>query len=121
MGDNHPAPTAWLQPSSAILILAVDWLFFGAEILSLESAVVAASLAAFAITAAGVFWIQRRRAGNSRSASAVKALLSGIVAGLPTSIGGTVLGSVVLALAGLSRRKRLLRGGRGDEVIHRGE
>jgi hypothetical protein len=50
----------------------------------------------------GVFWIQRRKNGDSFGAAALKALLSGIVAGIPTSIGGTILGTGVLLLSGLS-------------------
>jgi hypothetical protein len=104
-----PPRRPWLHPASAILILGVDWLFFGAEVLSLETAVVLASLAAFATTTLGVFWIQRARSADSRTAAAAKALFAGVVAGIPTSIGGTVLGTFVLALAGLSRWKRLRR------------
>jgi hypothetical protein len=96
---------SWLHPASGALILGVDWLFFGAEVLSLETAVVLASLAAFATTTLGVFWIQRAKRRDSRTAAAAKALFAGVVAGIPTSIGGTVLGTYVLALAGLSRWK----------------
>lgn len=91
----------WLRPASAALILGVDWLFFGAEFITLGGGVLLASAAAFAVTSAGVFWIQRSRSGDSLTAAAIKALFAGIVAGIPTSIGGTVLGTLVLALAGL--------------------
>jgi len=83
----------------------VDWLFFGAEVITMGGALAPASIAAFAITAAGVFWIQRSRNADSRAVAAVKALFGGVVAGLPTSIGGTLLGTLVLVLAGLSRWK----------------
>ena len=96
----------WLLPASAGLILGVDWLFFGAEVITMEGALVLASVSAFVITAAGVFWIQRSRNADSRAVAAVKALFGGIVAGLPTSIGGTLLGTLVLVLAGLSRWNR---------------
>jgi hypothetical protein len=97
---------SWLHPASGGLILGVDWLFFGVEVLSLETAVVLASLAAFATTTLGVFWIQRAQRRDSRTAAAAKALFAGVVAGIPTSIGGTVLGTAVLVLAGLARWNR---------------
>lgn len=106
-------PATWLHPVSGILVLALDWLFFGAEVITLETGVLVASLAAFASTAAGVYWIQRSRARDARTSALVKALFCGVIAGLPTSIGGTVLGTAVLALAGLTRWRSLreVRGG----------
>ena len=101
--SRHPS---WLHPASGALILGVDWLFFGAEVVSLETAGVFGSLAAFATTTLGVFWIQRAKRRDSRAAAAAKALFAGVVAGIPTSIGGTVLGTLVLVLAGLKRWNR---------------
>ncbi len=95
---------SWLRPQSGLLILGIDWLFFGAELMTFPvGGVVLAAFAAFAITASGVFWMQRR-GGDAMATAALKALLSGAVAGIPTSIGGTVVGAAVLALAGLRRR-----------------
>jgi hypothetical protein len=94
-----------LEPATAGLILAVDWLFFGAEAVTLGWSVLLTSVSAFAITAAGVFWIQRTRSGDSVARAALKALFAGAVAGIPTSIGGTALGTLVLILAGLRGRR----------------
>lgn len=96
-----------LHAASGALILGVDWLFFGADMITLGASIVVTSIAAFAITAAGVFWIQRRKAGDSAARAAFKALFGGVVAGVPTSIGGTVLGTAVLVLSGLRRRGSL--------------
>lgn len=103
-----PVPSAprrtWLRPQSGLLILGIDWLFFGAELMTFPiGGAVLAAFAAFTITASGVFWMQRR-GGDSFAGAALKAFLSGAVAGIPTSIGGTVVGAAVLALAGLRRR-----------------
>ena len=95
-----PPRRFWLHPASAGLILAVDWLFFGAEIITLEVALVFACFSAFLITTVGVFWIQRSKSNDSLGAAVLKALFAGLVAGLPTSIGGTLLGTLVLVLAG---------------------
>jgi hypothetical protein len=97
-----PRRKYWLHPSSGLLILGVDWLFFAPEAATAELAAILTCPLAFLITGVGVFWIQRRKNGDSFGAAALKALLSGIVAGIPTSIGGTILGTGVLLLSGLS-------------------
>ena len=53
-------------------------------------------------TTAGVFWIQRRKSGDSFGAALAKAILGGVLAGLPTPISGTIFGTLVLVLSGLS-------------------
>lgn len=93
-----------LHPASAVVILAVDWLFFGAAVLTLGTGVVASSLAAFAVTTVGVYWVQRARSRDSRLRAALKALAGGVVAGIPTSIAGTVVGTAILAVAGIRRK-----------------
>lgn len=80
--------------------MAVDWLFFGAELGTLELGLVAASLGAFVIATFGVFWIQRVRYRDSIFAAVLKSLFAGLVAGIPTSIAGTLLGTLVLYLGG---------------------
>ena len=107
-GMRPPVPSAprrsWLRPQSGLLILGIDWLFFGAELLTFPiGGVFLAAFAAFTITASGVFWMQRR-GGDAAATAGMKAFLSGVVAGIPTSIGGTALGALVLVLAGLRRR-----------------
>jgi hypothetical protein len=92
----------WLHPASGLLILAVDWLFFAPEAATFEMAAIITSPLAFLITGIGVFWIQRRKNGDSFASAALKGFMSGVVAGIPTSIGGTILGTLVLVLSGLS-------------------
>jgi hypothetical protein len=98
-----PARRSVLQPTAGLLILGVDWLFFGADAMTLGLTLILSSIAAFTITSIGVYWIQRKRAGDSAGKAALKALASGAVAGIPTSISGTVVGTLVLVLAGLRR------------------
>ncbi len=103
--DAGPEPErkrGWMHPASGVLILVVDWLFFAEEALTLGVALPLACILAFTITTAGVFIIQKRKARDSARAALVKALFGGLLAGLPTSIGGTVLGGWVLAMSGLS-------------------
>lgn len=97
-----PRRKFWLHPVSGLLILAVDWFFFAPEAMTLELAAILTSPLAFLITTAGVFWIQRKKNNDSFVSAALKALLGGVVAAIPTSIGGTILGTLVLVLSGLS-------------------
>ena len=71
--EQPPLPPRpfWLHPASAGLILAVDWLFFGAEIITLEVALVFACFSAFLITTVGVFWIQRSKSNDSLGAAVI--------------------------------------------------
>jgi hypothetical protein len=98
-----PRRRFWLHPASGLLILAIDWLFFAPEAMTLEAAAIITSPLAFLFTGLGVFWIQRRKNGDSLGAAALKAFVGGFVAGIPTSIGGTILGTLVLILSGLSK------------------
>jgi hypothetical protein len=102
--DAPPSPRRkfWLHPMSGLLILGVDWLFFAPEAATAELAAIITSPLAFIIVSVGVFWIQRRRNGDSFVNAALKALLGGFVAAIPTSIGGTILGTLVLVTSGLS-------------------
>jgi hypothetical protein len=64
---------------------------------------------AFWTTLLAVWFIQRHFAREPRRMSFGKALGSGIIAGLPFSIAGTVIGSWVILSAGLSPWRRLTR------------
>jgi len=101
---RRPAAT-WLHPASALVILGIDWLFFAEEVATFETTLPIACLLAFVSTTAGVFWVQRRKAGDPFRKALLKALFGGFIAGLPTSVAGTILGTFVLVLAGI-------RGGR---------
>lgn len=103
--EDAPTPPRqkfWLHPASGLLVLGVDWFFFAPEALTAEVAAIITSPLAFLVAAGGVFWIQRRKSGDSVGAAALKALLGGVVAGIPTSIAGTIFGTLVLVLSGLS-------------------
>src|SRR6185503_8728341 len=90
------ARKSWLHPASGLLILAVDWFFFAPEAATAEVLAIVTAPLAFAVTAAGVFWIQRSKNGDAWGTAAAKAIFAGVVAGIPTSIAGTILGTLVL-------------------------
>lgn len=96
----------WLHPVSGGLILFFDNLFFAPEALTGELGWVVAGPLAFLLTTVCVFVVQRKRSRDSFGASAVKGLFGGILAGIPFNIAGTVVGSLVLILSGLSALSR---------------
>jgi hypothetical protein len=103
--EDAPRPRkAWLHPTSALTILAIDWILFAEEVITFELALPLTCLLGFVSTFVAVYWIQRNKNQDSRGAAFGKALFGGFIAGLPTSIGGTVLATGVLMLAGLRGR-----------------
>jgi hypothetical protein len=96
-----PRKKFWLHPASGLLILGMDWLLFAPEAATGLGVLVTVPLAFVTVTA-GVFLIQRKRNHDSFGGAVLKALLGGVVAAIPTSIGGTILGTLILVLSGLS-------------------
>lgn len=106
-----PEPEPWVKPGwrlhplSGVLTIAVDNVFFGVEIFTLELALPLACFLAFTITTTGVYQIQRRMYRDRRWVALLKALVAGVLAGAPTSISGTVFGAAVLLASGLTPGK----------------
>lgn len=90
-----------LHPVSGLIILGLDWLFFGSNLLSGGALVAVWSLVGFLTGGLGVMLIQKRIQGDTTKAGFWKGLVSGIVVGLPFPIAGTALGAFVLTLSGL--------------------
>lgn len=91
----------WLSPISGGAILFLDNIFFGANLSSGMLATPLICTLAFFATGTSVFFIQKVREGDSWRSSGFKALVSGMVAAVPTSIVGTAFGSLVLFASGL--------------------
>jgi hypothetical protein len=89
------------HPASGVVILGIDILVFGPEMLSgfLDTPLMCAL--AFLATFPLVFMIQWKWAKNTMSAAFGKAFLGAFLAGLPFSIAGTMLGAAVIGLSGL--------------------
>ena len=83
-------------------MLLVDNICFGANALTGFLATPLVVVIAFTAAFAGVYRIQRQRAGNGRLASFFKACVCGVLAGVPWSIAGTTVGGLVLLAAGMS-------------------
>ena len=67
-------------------------------------------LIGFALGSAGAFLVQRRYADEPLWSAAMKALLAGIVVGLPWPIGGTIIGGWVLLNSGLTDARKEMVG-----------
>jgi hypothetical protein len=107
ISHRPPAPLSALKtfyhPASGVVILGIDLLVFGPEMLSgfLDLPVMCA--VAFAVTFPLVYLIQTRWSRDGVASSLGKAFLGAFLAGLPFSITGTIFGAAVIALSGLPR------------------
>ena len=103
-GGSSGAPAqTWLHPLSGAIILLLDWICFGGEVLTLELAQPILSILAFLITTTGVLVVQRFFSKDRWGQAIMKAVLGGILAGFPTPIFGTIVGAWVILASGLSR------------------
>lgn len=93
-----------LHPMSGLLILFLDYTFFVEEITII--AIPFTCLLAFLLSFTGVFLIQRYIDNENTGRSLAKAFFAGVVTGLPTPVFGTVFGSLILVVSGLSFLKR---------------
>ncbi len=107
-GGNVPRRSAF-HPFSGVIILVVDNFFFGVKVVSGFTLTALTITLAFSVTAAGVWLVQRKLAGDSPGQAAAKALLAGVIAGIPTSIAGTFVGAWVLAQSGLNPWRKFFR------------
>jgi TRAP-type mannitol/chloroaromatic compound transport system permease large subunit len=100
---TQPRRLIRLHPFSGLLIILLDNLFFGLNVATLGIGTLLACFLAFGATTVGVYLVQRFLDQDSRRASLAKAILSGALAGVPTSISGTIFGTAVLAASGLPK------------------
>ena len=103
--EKAPVPFEGLRtfyhPASGVVILGIDVLVFGPEMLSGFLDTPLMCVLAFLTTFPLVYLIQRGWAKDVRSSALGKAFLGAFLAGLPFSIAGTMLGAAVIALSGL--------------------
>ena len=94
----------FLHKLSGLWVFLVDNAFFGATIATAGLALPISCLLAFFTGGAGVFFIQTLINRDSAKQAFNKALLAGVLSGIPTSIAGTVYGVWILRMAGLSKK-----------------
>ena len=95
-----------MLPATGLWILVLDWLLFSSNVLSAWLATPAVIVLGFVLGSVGTFLVQRKAADDTSASAALKALLAGIVVGLPWPVGGTLVGGWVLLTSGLADAKK---------------
>ena len=99
-----------MLPATGVWILALDWLLFSTNTLSAWTATPIVMLVGFVLGSAGAYMIQRRGADDTPWSAVLKAVLTGIVVGLPWPVGGTLIGGWVLLSSGLGNARKEVLG-----------
>lgn len=94
----------FLHKLSGLWVFLVDNAFFGANAITLFTGTPLICAAAFLTSSAGVFLIETLVNRDLKGRAFNKALLAGVLAGIPTSLAGTIYGAWVLRMAGLSKK-----------------
>jgi len=103
--DVPPPPFAGLRtfyhPASGVVILGLDWLIFGADVVTSFLALPLLCILSFIITFPVLYIIQTKWSKDTAGPALGKAFLGAFLVALPFPITGTMLGAAVLMLAGL--------------------
>ena len=102
----NPKRRRFMLPATGLWILVLDWLLFSSNVLSAWLATPAVIVLGFVLGSVGTFLAQRKAANDTSASAALKALLAGIVVGLPWPVGGTLVGGWVLLTSGLADAKK---------------
>lgn len=107
---TDPLPKRLMLPATGLLIMGLDWLLFSEEAATLGIAIPLSALVGFVAGGIGTYLLQTRYALDSKSAAWMKALLAGILVGIPFPVAGTLAGAWIVANSGLaSIRWQLLK------------
>ena len=107
-----------IHPYSAGLLIFMDNFFWGVNAMTLGLSTPITCALAFFITGIVVFLIQKYLVKESIGESFAKAFFIGVLAGIPTSIAGTVLGTAILVMArstNLIGKNKKSNGGAGNK------
>src|SRR5258708_892786 len=88
------------HPASGVVILGLDWLAFGTDLLTGLMALPVICVLAFLISFPVIYTIQIKWSRDAVGPALGKAFLGAFLVGLPFPITGTLLGAAILALAG---------------------
>jgi len=89
------------HPASGVVVLGLDWFFFGTDLLTEFLALPLMCVISFLVTFPLVMAIQRKWSKNTLPVSMGKAFIGAFMVALPFPITGTLLGAAILALSGL--------------------
>ena len=106
----NPRQPRFILPATGMWILVLDWLLFSSNVLSAWLATPAVMVLGFVLGCGGSFLAQRKAANDALWTATLKALLAGVVVGLPWPIGGTLVGGWVLLTSGLADAKKEIMG-----------
>lgn len=97
----RPIQDRMFLPLAGLWILGLDWMLFPPEATTLGMSTPLTSLLGFVLGTMGVYQMQRRFAQDDKPRATFKALVAGVIVGLPFSMAGTVVGAWILATSGL--------------------
>jgi hypothetical protein len=89
------------HPASGVVILALDWLIFGTDLVTGFLALPWMCVVGFLVSFPLVLAVQLKWTRDALPAALGKAFLGAFMVGLPFPITGTILGAAILALSGL--------------------
>jgi hypothetical protein len=89
------------HPASGVVILGLDWLTFGSDLMTGFVALPLLCFLSFAVSFWLILSIQLKWTRDSMPSALGKAFLGAVMVGLPFPITGTLLGAAILALSGL--------------------
>jgi hypothetical protein len=93
--------STFYHPASGVVILGLDWLIFGTDLVTGFLALPAMCVVGFLATFPVVFAIQRHWSKDSVPHALGKAFLGAFLVGLPFPVTGTLLGAAILVMSGL--------------------
>ena len=94
-----------LLPVCGLWILALDWLLFSSNVLSLGLATPIIVVIGFLAGSVGTYYFQSQFSGDKMWLASVKALFAGSVVGVPWPLAGTLIGGWVLFVSGLGNTR----------------
>ena len=115
--EKHSRKKTFLHPASGATVLALDWLFFSGNALSLGLSTPWIATLGFVLGTLIVTGIQHRYGADSTGRSWLKGVLGGVAVGIPFPIAGTAVGAWVLSLSGLNWLQR----GRSKKELSSGD
>ncbi len=92
-----------LLPLTGIWILALDWLLFSSNLLTAGLATPVVVAVGFVLGAVGTLVVQIMVAKDSLWKALLKALVAGIVVGVPWPLTGSLIGGWILLAAGMKK------------------
>ena len=99
-------PNSELHAFSGVLLITVDNALFGANVLTAGLATPLICLVAFLFTGTGAFLAQKYLSEDDTGPALTKGFVLGTMAGVPTSIVGTVGGIYLLGKAGINKLRK---------------